>query len=251
MSQATTCFYLILVMSLYDLPLSFNAILFHCRIYSPQFVELLYYRFWLSYIFMFQPEMINVSLGMLQPTYLNRREPIIFSVPIPIFTVLVIRDRLNQQSFLTFFFRCRHYICPFSTPSRSATKTKQRILKKQTKQNQFNPIWTSFCVCVCAVFRLLGNPAVTDKFAYEPANKPSFFSVVFKTSSWDDFVRSVVLLNRLHILLYSRGRCYKNFYMGSIQKRLGRSQGKDNWFFFFFFIFGITPFRAQRMKNHL
>ena len=131
---------------------------------------------------MFQPEMINVSLGMLQPTYLNRREPIIFSVPIPIFTVLVIRDRLNQQSFLTFFFRCRHYICPFSTPSRSATKTKQRILKK--KKKKINSIQSGrLFVCVCAVFRLLGNPAVTDKFAYEPANKPSFFSVVFKTSS--------------------------------------------------------------------
>ena len=125
---------------------------------------------------MFQPEMINVSLGMLQPTYLNRREPIIFSVPIPIFTVLVIRDRLNQQSFLTFFFRCRHYICPFSTPSRSATKTKQRILKKKKKKSIQSNLDVFLCVFVLFFVCLGTRPSLISLPTSRRINLRSFRS---------------------------------------------------------------------------
>lgn len=71
------------------------------------------------------------------------------------FKGLVTRDRLNQQSVSTFSFR-RRYICP-SPPLRGENKTKR-------EKNQFNPIWTGLCVCVCCC-RLLGNPTVADKFA--------------------------------------------------------------------------------------
>lgn len=98
--------------------------------------------------------MINVSLGMLQPTYLNRREPIIFSVPIPIFTVLVIRDRLNQQSFLTFsFFVAATIFVPSQPPWGVRRKqNKEYIFLKKSIQSNLDVFF-----CVCAVFVCLGT----------------------------------------------------------------------------------------------
>jgi hypothetical protein len=72
------------------------------------------------------------------------------------FKVLVIRDRLNQQSVSTFSFR-RRYICP-SPPLRGENKSKRKKKSIQFNLNGF------VCVCV-GCCRLLGNPTVADKFA--------------------------------------------------------------------------------------
>jgi hypothetical protein len=98
--------------------------------------------------------MINVSLVMLQPTYLNRREPIIFSVPIPIFTVLVIRDRLNQQSFLTFSFFVAATIFVPSQPPRGVRRkqNKEYIFLKKSIQSNLDVFF------VCVLFSFAWEP---------------------------------------------------------------------------------------------
>ncbi len=81
-----------------------------------------------------------------------------FSSSISRFLLFAI-DWINNRSRLSLF-----AAAIFVPPHLFAEKTKQR-----EKKNQFNPIWTVFCVCLCAVCvcccRLLGNPTVADKFA--------------------------------------------------------------------------------------
>lgn len=68
--------------------------------------------------------------------------------------LLLAIDWINNRSRLSLF-----AAAIFVPPHLFGEKTKQR-----EKKNQFNPIWTGLCVCVCCC-RLLGNPTVADKFA--------------------------------------------------------------------------------------